>query len=175
MGYARPADAQDAHVLAPKLRPIDRRECEYIGGKSALDALLKGVTDGVSKAMIADDGTTVIGMFGVAPSFLGGCGAAWMLASDELVKDRSHRRQFLHQTPMWVLWMHTHYDVLFNYILEDNHAAIRWLKWGGFNFTPTSLPGVLMFRRYRDVPTGNTVHHDGSVHRGHAGVSEGPK
>ncbi len=151
MGYSRPANEGDAHSLAPHLRDVDVRECRELGGHEPLEALLAGVRTGAARTIIADDGITPIGMFGAAPTDLPGCGSAWLLTTDDLVHNRSHARQFLRECPLWILWMHTHNPVLFNFILADNRIAIRWLKWLGFAFTPTALPGVLLFRRYRDV------------------------
>lgn len=151
MAHLRAACERDARSLGPRLREMDARECRVLGGKSPTKALLSGVRAGAAKTIIDDDGFTPIGMFGSAPTGLPGVGSAWLLASDDLVNNAAYRREFLRESPLWVLWMHTQHAVLFNLILEDNRIAIRWLKWLGFTFTPTAVPGVLMFRRFRHV------------------------
>ena len=30
--------------------------------------------------------------------------------------------------------MHSHYEILSNFVLAENKIAIRWLKWLGFSF-----------------------------------------
>lgn len=147
MGYARPSREEDADDLAPRMREVDAKECRVLGGVEPIEALRKGMETGVCRTIIADDGQTPIGMFGAAPTVLPGVGTAWLLATDDLIQNRSHAQQFLAECHGWVFWMHTHHPVLFNLILEENRIAIRWLKWMGFNFEPSAYPGVLMFSR----------------------------
>ena len=146
MAHARQATLADARYLAPRLRDIDARECELLGRSSPLAALTAGVDTGNALSMISND-DEVMGMFGVAYAGTPGVGAAWMLCSDVLVNDRSHRRQFLREGPAAILWMHKEYPVLFNYILKENRIAIRWLKSLGFEFQDTVHPQILLFKK----------------------------
>lgn len=150
MAHVRKATREDAYSLAPRLRPVDEKEVRILTGSDPLTSLLRGAEhDG--RSIIADDGETVIGMFGVAPGVYPGVGAAWLLASDELVNNKSHTRQFLRECPAWVWWMHTQYPVLGNVILDENRIAIRWLKWLGFKFQPAPFIGAQIFMKVQNV------------------------
>lgn len=147
MAHARKATREDALALAPRLRPVDVKEVRVLTGMDPLTSLLNGVKHD-ARAIVADDGETVIGMFGVTPTKLPGVGAAWLLATEELVNKRSHTRQFLRECRAWTWWLHTKYPVIGNTILDENRVAIRWLRWLGFEFYEhTPIVGAAMFMK----------------------------
>lgn len=151
MAHVRKASKEDAVSLAPRLRPVDVKEVRVLTGMDPLASLLNGVGHD-ARSIVADDGHTIIGMFGVTPTSLPGVGAAWLLASDELVSNRSHSRQFIRECRAWMWWMHTKYPVIGNTILDENRVAIRWLRWLGFQFYEhTPIVGASMFMKTHTI------------------------
>lgn len=139
MAHYRKAYFSDCEVLADKMRESDKQEVWHSDGMSPLVALQTSY-DASSEChtIISDDGD-IIGMFGVAPSSINGCGAPWLLASEEL---RKCAREFIPQSKAWIETIHDDYDLLFNYVHAANTVSIRWLKWLGFNFVRELEYGV---------------------------------
>ncbi len=132
MPYCRPAILSDAEQLEPNLRDQDRREVTTLTGEPALQSLIHGIAMSDMPIAIVDDDETVLGLFGVVPTFeTPKTGAVWMLASPQLFR---HKRRFIRESRQWVEAMQSRYDLLFNVVDERNTIHVRWLKWCGFTF-----------------------------------------
>lgn len=128
-------DAHDYSVFACSLnlRSIDRVECEAAGYGSSYEA----IEDGLNRSPYCKVGYNtktdeVDFVFGVAvdpevPSV----GIPWMLATDKLKITKSWLK---HCKEVIFPQMDDMYPVLQNYVHQDNHESIRWLKWLGFTF-----------------------------------------
>ena len=96
------------------------------------------------------------GMFGVSYSdtLPNGIriGCPWFLCTSELIQ--RNLRQLIRATDEWLELLGGGYDVLENYIHDENEVHIRWLKHAKFEFVQhypdfgVSRKGVWRFRRY---------------------------
>jgi hypothetical protein len=131
----RRATIADAKRLGKRLRRPDRKEILSNSGRRPLNALEKNIATS-KKAFAIDDEGRILGLFGVidAVSSVSGrvVGRPWLIGSEELF--RRYRRRFLTEYPEWLSTISEGYDVLENYVLEENTAHIKWLKWAGFEF-----------------------------------------
>jgi hypothetical protein len=131
--------------LAPRLRRIDRIECEAMG-RTGEQALRHGLVASVQTWTALIDGEPEA-MFGVVvacaasgeaiPWFLGGALVA------------SHARALIGLGPEILAAMHRHGRCLCNFVSCDNRAAIRLLEhWGFFvEPEPIAVRGIA-FRRF---------------------------
>lgn len=135
-----PATEDDARELAPLLRAEDRAEVLALGVEP-VDGLLQSVAAAREAWTWRADGL-VICMAGVAPlSLIGRTGVPWLLGSD-LVP--AHRRIFMVETRRAVARWLGMFDVLRNVVDARYAAAIRWLRWLGFEVgEPFALQGGL--------------------------------
>ena len=94
VAYVRDAKLADVLVLSKIMRKADREEILASDGVSALEALVTPFTvDGAKNFTIIGTGDQgVIGMFGCVPTVDKEYGCAWLLQSDDLLKNR---KQFL--------------------------------------------------------------------------------
>ena len=82
-------------------------------------------------------------MFGASPfSIMGGMGAAWMLGSRALDRIGAQKELLLLSQPV-VEYMQSQFPaLLYNFVDQRNVAAIRWLRWLGFQFSDPIAYGV---------------------------------
>ncbi|MEM9725654.1 MAG: hypothetical protein AAF909_09345 [Pseudomonadota bacterium] len=151
----RPSRIQDPALLAPHLRPADRRELDA-AGSTPLEALIDGLR--LSRepyTAVAADGR-LIAMFGVAPLSAETAlrvGAPWMLGSP-LIEGAA--RPFLRASRVWRDRICAEFDLLTNIADARNIVHHRWLRWCGFTFLrrtpvgPTGRP-FLEFARLGDA------------------------
>lgn len=72
-------------------------------------------------------------MFGVADlNILTGTGAPWLLGTDAVER---HFRQFLRQSLQWRERLSAEYEVLMNFVHDENEVSKRWLSWLGFTLS----------------------------------------
>jgi hypothetical protein len=133
MPYARPAVPQDAHFLAPRMRPEDIAEVAALSGHTPLQSLLASLEEGAECLSIIDNHEEVVGMFGINhwPDFGEDQAAVWLLASPGLV---AIQREFMRQTRSMLRMFHRQYPLLWNVVDERNTTHIRWLRYFGFSF-----------------------------------------
>ncbi len=118
----------DVRELAPRLREEDRAEVVALG-VDPVDGLSQSIT-GACEAWTYRADRQIICMAGISPlSLIGRVGVPWLLGS-ELVLE--HRRAFLAETRRMVAHWLTLFDVLRNVVDARYQAAIRWLRWLGF-------------------------------------------
>jgi hypothetical protein len=134
----RPATAQDAHRLAPKLRKADLQEINAASGSTPLAALLRGVVESSKVFAITSpsDPHDVFALFGVAPLTVVGAptfpiGSVWLLGSEDLNKVAY---RFLRESSTWLDELARGYRLLCNVVDARNTTHIRWLRWLGFRF-----------------------------------------
>lgn len=92
-------------------------------------------------------------MFGAAPfSIMGGMGTAWMIGSRALDRYSVQRSLLLLSVPA-VEYMQAQFPrLLYNFVDARNLAAIRWLRWLGFQFgdpIPYGVDGLPFLPFYR--------------------------
>ena len=132
MGYYRLAKFGDCKVLAPNLRQADKDEVWASHGQKPLQALKISFLLSEECNTIIGDNEDIIGMFGVTRHGKK-IGIPWLLMSEEIYKP-SHVKQFIPQSIEWVKKVQERYDILVNYVAQDNTKAIRWLRLLGFTF-----------------------------------------
>jgi hypothetical protein len=122
------ADARHIPEMAPHLRQADLKELKASGSTPV--AGLSHSLETSSKAFsVLLDGEP-IAMFGVSPMDSQGVlvGALWLMGTPGI---EQIRYQFLRESKQWLAEIADGYDFLANYVHEDNHLHIRWLRWLG--------------------------------------------
>lgn len=137
---------EHARDLAPRLRAIDRIECEAMG-RSAAQALRHGVIASarVWTALIDDVPQAMFGV--VVGSAAEGEAIAWFLGSDRVGEAA---RCLIGRGPRIIAAMHEHGRVLRNFVSAENRPAIRLLEHWGFavDADRIAVRGVA-FRRFK--------------------------
>lgn len=125
-----------AEAIAANPREADVDELWISSRTRPLDALLHGMQRSTAPLTAMHDGEPVA-MLGVVPfSILSGMGVVWMLGSEKLDRLSCQRDLLRTSRPQVALWREQFPSLLFNYVDQRNHQAIRWLKWLGFTFLP---------------------------------------
>ena len=155
----RKSKASDVLHLGVNLRQADRDEIKAGGsGMSGYQALhecfIKSKNTGCFTA--ADSATDKpLAMFGVASNpELKGVGYIWLLGSEELTDE--YRIQFIQECRGFVDKLMADYEMLCNFVWEQNTVHIRWLKWCGFNLRPKNglePPGFIFFYKGKNTLT----------------------
>lgn len=123
-----PAVEGDAHELVPLLRPEDRVEVITLG-LDPVDGLLQSLIGAREAWTYRADGRIVC-MAGITPlSLIGRTAVPWLLGSELVIQ---HRRAFMAETRRMVAHWLTLFDALLNVVDARYEAAIRWLRWLGF-------------------------------------------
>jgi GNAT superfamily N-acetyltransferase len=123
-----PASAEHVSILAKRLRPIDRIECEAMG-RSAEEALRHGLFASARtwSALIGDEPHAMFGV--VVESVASGHAIPWFLGSDQVAR---HARLLIARGPAILTAMHRHGSRLCNFVSSENRQAIRLLEHWGF-------------------------------------------
>ncbi|KIQ60178.1 hypothetical protein [Pseudomonas fluorescens] len=140
-----PVTAEDVPDILPLVRQADIDEITEALGIPMEEALLDAVTDSLNAKKIVVDGQ-VVAVFGDAiHNILGSIGIPWLIST---VHVERHARAFLKVCKPEVQGMLTRHNHLINYVDARNTAAIRWLKWLGFEFGPATPYGPKGFPFY---------------------------
>lgn len=145
-----PAIEVDARELAPVVRQEDRAEVLALLGpvhpvEGPAGGLLLGLATACEAWTARDDAGRIICMAGVSPfSLIGSTGVPWLLGSDLV---RMHRRVFMAESRRLVARWLTWFDSLRNVVDARYAAAIRWLRWLGFEIGPPFELKHGLFRR----------------------------
>ena len=59
-------------------------------------------------------------------------GLVWLIGTDRLTR---YPRAFAKHSRVWLKRMMDREVLLYKYVDESNHSAVRWLRWLGFSFT----------------------------------------
>lgn len=132
----------DADDLYADMRTIDMLEIIGLGNHPRL-ALVESYKVTERPWTILTRDYRMIGSFGVASSTIEGMGVPWLLGTH-----RMHliKRTFIEQSKEWLSRLfNDKYEVLTNYIMEDNKLSIRWLKWLGASFNDCDVEGYKQF------------------------------
>lgn len=127
-------EQEDIDRMVIEMRGIDRLEAEAMSGCLDLAAVLEraGSVSKRARAGYADD--RLIAIWGIAaPTLLSSNGCPWLVATDAIM-DKDVRRAFLRHSLREYGLLVEGYSHLANFVHRNNAAAIRWLKWLGFDF-----------------------------------------
>jgi hypothetical protein len=126
---ARPATLDDAAVVAPELRALDRLEIKLATGLPIEDALAASLAASDRAWCVEHDGRPSA-LFGVGPwPGRPGCGAVWCVRSAAL----GERPLRLHRFALAFLpRLRAGYGLVGNWILEAELSGRRWLRSLGF-------------------------------------------
>jgi len=122
--------ATPAHVarIYPFMRKADKIEVACMGNEPCTSLLRALEMDDVTlTALDADD--VPFAMFGVGQ--VGAVAYIWCLGTDG-VSDNAYN--FIKASREWTQRLTKPYGATFNYVHEDNHDAIKWLKFCGASF-----------------------------------------
>lgn len=136
--------AQDWHAefIATHAREADVTELLASSGSTPLQAMQAGMKDTTNVYTGLLDGVPVC-MFGArAFSVLGGMGCAWMIGSRALDGYRVQRALLRISLEVVDALQAEYPRLLYNFVDERNHKAIRWLRWLGFKFAAPIPIGV---------------------------------
>jgi hypothetical protein len=135
MAYVRQSRLTDAFELSLKLRQSDLDELAVSSHEHPLVILSRPFArpDFYQTYTILDDEENVIAMFGVSLDAV-----VWMLASDDLLKNFTDR--FVRECRFWVDVLQGPHRVIYNYVDHRNRKSISWLKFCGFEMSPTPVP-----------------------------------
>ena len=137
-----PVSIEDVPAILHIVRQADIDEITEALGVPMEEALLDAVTGSLNARKIVVDGD-VVAVFGDAVySILGSIGVPWLISTIHVER---HARAFLRVCKPEVQGMLARHQYLLNYVDARNTAAIRWLKWLGFNFAPAAPYGARRF------------------------------
>lgn len=147
-----PAELAHAYAIAGNPRPADVAELWTASRTTPLDAMVTGLKNTPQPWVGKVDGVPVC-MFGASPfSILTGMGVAWMIGSRALDSLRVQRELLRLSRPVVDYMQDQFPGLLYNFVDQRNHAAIRWLRWLGFTFCepiPYGVDGLPFLPFYR--------------------------
>lgn len=120
----------DCFALGSRLRQEDKDEVLAATGDTPVRALYHGYIHS-TECFTMLDSTGLLGMFGyriIDPKLVA---SVWMLGTDSLM---DHRWEFLRRSKVWIDYLNTKADLLYNTVDLRNTTHIRWLEWLGFRF-----------------------------------------
>lgn len=127
-----PAGMDHVASIAARMREADRVEVWASSRSTPHQALMQSLTQSRWAMTALVDGQPEV-MFGVADlNVLTGTGAPWLLGTDAVDKNF---RQFLRQSRQWKEKLSEQYQVLINFVHEENEVSKRWLSWLGFTLS----------------------------------------
>lgn len=137
----------DIYKLAKDLRQADIDEVLATTGESPQKALFRGFISSTECFTLYHEQTgEPVAMFGyrvIEPKVLA---SIWMLGSERLFEGRW---RFLRKSAVWIDYLNTKADLLYNTVDQRNTLHIRWLNWLGFKFVrvipdfgPSKMPFV---------------------------------
>ena len=137
-----PATVDHIAVIAAAARAADIAELWASSRTTPAEAMQRGLERTAQTFTGLVDDVPVC-MFGASPfSIMGGMGAAWMIGSTGLNR-LSVQKELLRLSVPVVAYMQDQFPVLlYNFVDARNTAAIRWLRWLGFQFHEPIAYGV---------------------------------
>lgn len=154
--YVEKSVPDDAFKLAPKLKALDKYEIATLGHdplKALLQPFLLRRPNTHTFTIFEKDTDEIIAMFGAVPISKTQPKRAtiWLLSSDLLDK---HKKYIIKRNMDWLYYLESHYNFLYNFIIEEHKQSIRWLKWQKFCFAQktTLVNGVKMYYFYKQLP-----------------------
>ena len=147
-----PATKEHARAIAAHPRAADLAELWASSRSTPLDAMMRGMERTAEPWTAIYKGRPAC-MFGASPfSIMGGMGAAWMIGSSVL-NQCGAQKDLLRLSEPVVEYMQDQFpNLLYNFVDQRNIAAIRWLRWLGFQFSdpiPYGVDGLPFLPFYR--------------------------
>jgi len=144
--FIHEATMEDMGRVIAFARDADKEEAEAMTGKPFVEALVQSYRCS-SHCWVGYADIMPVCLFGVAPiNSFAGTAAPWMIGTTAL-DDQMVARKFVRENGAMVAQMNELYHHLYNWVDARNVAAIRWLKWLGFEvgeapapFGPEGLP-----------------------------------
>lgn len=120
--------------LLPRLRSIDQVEMDCMMPGDHRAGLVR-MAEKARRARAAYIDGELVGIFGVsAGGILSDTGHPWLLATTAI---EPHRRVLIETSRVGLDWLAQDFRRLWNVVSVENAAAIRWLRWLGFEFGET--------------------------------------
>lgn len=136
----------DAPVLYKDMRTIDMLEIIGLGNHPRLALEKSYEISDVAWTLLTRD-YEMIGSFGIARSGTEGIGVPWLLGTHRMYLIK---RTFIKHSKEWINRLFSDkYEMLTNYIMNENAMSIRWLKWLGASFSPCDIEGYQQFTFYK--------------------------
>ena len=130
----RPITPEVIDELLPRLRPIDRLELDCMMPGDHRAGLIR-MAERARRSRAAYIDGELIGIFGIsAEGILSNTGCPWMLATTTIER---HKRVLVDGSQVALGWLMQDFRRAWNVVSVENAAAIRWLRWLGFEFGPT--------------------------------------
>lgn len=119
------ATEEHAKHIAKNIRRVDEIECNCFG-YSPYDSMMLGLeNDRVTLTGLSPNGTPFV-MFGAGNNENGAY--IWALGTTEVVK---YKYQFLKSSRKWVSRLCEPFQLVHNFVHQENELAIKWLKFCG--------------------------------------------
>jgi hypothetical protein len=140
-----PALKRHVKPVAARMRQPDVDELQAASGRTPKEALLYSIDHSEHSWTALIDGKPEA-IFGVGIlNVIGGVGAPWLLATDEVERNR---RVFVRLSISFRNELLERYPVLRNFVDVRNTASIRWLRWMGAEFSEPVLIRDHPFRMF---------------------------
>lgn len=124
------ATAEHAEAIAMDAREADIAELWAQAKATPLEAMEYGLQFGARTGLL--DGVPAC-MFGVSPHpSMPGTGVPWLVSSDRMQGMAAQKRLLVASRAQFD-GMKARYALLFNVVDDRNKAAMRWLRWLGFD------------------------------------------
>lgn len=136
------ATLEHAELMSQHLRAADVREMWAQAAWSPHDATTFSFQSSrESYSVMCDDSDVPILMFGICNprSHIDGRQVIWLLATD---RAEEIKKPFLKECAQYMNLMAAGSNV-YNYVMADNFASLRWLKWLGFSIMAAEPHGWL--------------------------------
>lgn len=143
MASWRVIPATEAHipVIAANMREADKVEIWLAAASDPESALRNGLARSSQCYTCLVNGRPAF-MFGVCPqSLLGRTATVWMLGTDDIYKIKFGRRE-IRAMAKYVAKLAQGFDVIENWVWDENKTSIRWLKYLGFTVEEPEEAGV---------------------------------
>lgn len=127
-----PAGTDHIASIASRMREADRVEVWASSRSTPHSALMTSLQHSRWAMTALVDGQPEF-MWGVADlNVLTGTGAPWLLGSDAVERNF---RLFLRSSIQWREKLSEQYQVLMNFVHDENEVSKRWLSWLGFTLS----------------------------------------
>ena len=127
-----PAGMDHIASIAARMREADRTEVWASSRSTPHNSLMISLQNSRWAMTALVDGQPEV-MWGVADlNILTGTGAPWLLGTDAV---EANYRLFLRHSLQWKEKLSEQYQVLMNFVHDENEVSKRWLKWLGFTLS----------------------------------------
>lgn len=137
-----PATPEHVGAIAANARQADIDELHAATNETPETCLLRGLRVSAQPRTGIVDGEVVC-MFGVTPvSILGGVGTPWMVGTRAMERLTVQKALLRESRAAFAAMRDQFPTALYNLVDARNGAAIRWLRWLGFEFGPVYPMGA---------------------------------